>query len=113
MYDEIDQGNFTSVSMLMDWNTVSNTNNNGTKSGWNTCHSLNQMKQNLMEKFVMVQMDKDITAQLVSIFSSLVIVVNGRDLEGIGSENPVVEYGFGGIDFIVVFSAESNYEVGF
>lgn len=63
MFCEIDQGNFTSVSTLMDWNTASNTNNNGMKSGWNTRHMLNHTQQNLMEKFIAVQVDKEVSEQ--------------------------------------------------
>ena len=63
MFCEIDQGNFTSVSMLMNWNTASNTNHNGVKSGWNTRHTLNQTQQTLMEKFIVVQVDKDVSEQ--------------------------------------------------
>ena len=51
LYCELEAGNYSSVNALMDWTTMSKPQEK-TKFGWNTRHILNEMKQSLLEKFV-------------------------------------------------------------
>jgi hypothetical protein len=54
LYCELEAGNYSSVNALMDWTTIPKS-KESIKFGWNTRHLLNEMKQNLLEKFVVNQ----------------------------------------------------------
>lgn len=54
LYCELEAGNYSTVNALMDWNAIPKP-NVITKYSWNTRHLLNEVKQNLLEKFVIGQ----------------------------------------------------------
>lgn len=66
MYCELDAGNFSGVNVLMDWNAFASP-SDGMKFDWNVRYLLNQAKQNLLEKFVVVHVEGNNYEQLVFI----------------------------------------------